>query len=130
MVTELVDAGSKTYPVEATTVEKPVLSVLPCTDKVWVRAPQLAGSRSTTWSMLVTPPRSTCTHCGKALLVLSQYVDWLPSSTLAAVYGPFELLAEVGLPAARLGPPAATADGPGPAVRSRPAVTTTAAGHA
>ena len=41
-------------------------------DSVCVRVPQALGSLSTTWSMLVDAPRSTCAHCGNALFVLSQ----------------------------------------------------------
>src|SRR5690242_16294485 len=77
--------GSKLYPADATMSEKVEPVVLPCTDSVSVRAPQFAvGSLSTTLLMLTDAPRSTCSHCGKALFVLSQYVDWLASLALDA----------------------------------------------
>ena len=53
---------------------KVVPFVLVCTDSVWVRVPQAAsgGSFSVTRPMVTLEPRSTCSHCGKALLALSQ----------------------------------------------------------
>ncbi len=68
----IVAVGANVWTAEPTIVVKPVPSVLPCTDRVWVLASQVAGSLSTTWSMLVLAPRSTWAHCGKALLALSQ----------------------------------------------------------
>ena len=74
MVTTSLPAGWKEYPVEATIVLKVLAfpSGLPCTDSVSVRWPQVGGSFRTSWSMLVLLPRSTCAHCGNALLALSQ----------------------------------------------------------
>ena len=72
-VTVLALAGSKTYPAEGFRSLKLVPSVLPCTLKVSVRAPQFAaGSLSTSWATSVGAPRSACTHCGNWLFVLSQ----------------------------------------------------------
>ena len=49
-------------------------SVLPGSDSVWLRAAQAAagGSLSTSRPTVWAEPRSTCAHCGKALLALSQ----------------------------------------------------------
>ena len=55
--------------------------ILRDTDSVSVRAPHAAGSCSTTRLALCADPRSTCTHCGNALLALSQYVFWSASVT-------------------------------------------------
>jgi hypothetical protein len=61
------------YPAEATIVVTGPLSVLPPTDSVWVRVPQPdPGSLSTTLFTLTDAPRSTWSHCGKALFALSQ----------------------------------------------------------
>ncbi len=72
--TVLPELGSKEYVAEATMVAKVVPSVLPWTESVCVRAPQLAGSLSTTWVIDVVEPRSIWAHCGKVPLTLSQYV--------------------------------------------------------
>ncbi len=64
--------GSNEYVAEEVMVEKLVPSALPCTASVSVRAPHPLGSFSTSSSMLVLLPRSTWTHCGRALLLLSQ----------------------------------------------------------
>src|SRR5258707_610121 len=93
-----------------------VLLVLPCTERVWLRAPQVAGVFNTTLLMLSVAPRSTCAYCGNALLVLSQYVAWLPSLRLPATKPALLLLADAGLPMARLGPPAAFAAATHPTV--------------
>ena len=49
-------------------------SELPAIDSVWVRVPQAVegGSLSTILPTSVGAPRSTCSHCGNALLALSQ----------------------------------------------------------
>src|SRR5258705_6929800 len=108
-VTVLPLAGLKSRPAEVTMVVNVPPSALPCTDRVCVRAPQLAGSLSTTWSTLVLAPRSTWAHCGKALPALSQYEFWLPSLRLPGTNEPFVLLVVAVLPSERLGPPAAWA---------------------
>ncbi len=73
IVTVLLADGSKTRPAEAERSEKEVPFVLPCTARVSVLAPQFAvGSFRMTWLTLTADPRSTCSHCGKALLLLSQ----------------------------------------------------------
>jgi hypothetical protein len=72
MVTVLALAGSNTRPAEPTSVVNEVPFGLPCTDSVCVRASHAGGSRSATWSMATAAPRSTWTHCGNALLALSQ----------------------------------------------------------
>src|SRR5687767_12094907 len=78
---------------------------LPCTDRVCVRAPQPAtGSFRTIWVVLTDAPRSTCSHCGKALFALSQYVPWFESLLLPGPYPPTEPLAVIVLPSARFGP--------------------------
>ena len=66
-----VEACSRPRPTSVLKVEP---LVLPCTDSVWVRVAQAAGggSFSTTRLTVVAAPRSTCTHCGNALLALSQ----------------------------------------------------------
>jgi hypothetical protein len=81
IVTTLVPLNE--YPAELTMVAKLTPSGLPCTDRVCVRVPHPLGSLRITWSIAMLPPRSTCPHCGKALLALSQYVAWLPSVMLA-----------------------------------------------
>jgi hypothetical protein len=74
IVTVFAVVGLKVYVADATSVEKFVPSVLPSTDRVWVRVAHDVdgGSLSTTLLMLFDAPRSACTHCGKALLLLSQ----------------------------------------------------------
>ena len=66
--------GSNVYPAEATMSLKLEPSVLPRTARVSVRAPQDVdgGSFRTTWLTATEAPRSTCSHCGKALSALSQ----------------------------------------------------------
>jgi hypothetical protein len=71
-VTVLPAAGSKVYPADPTTVANVDPSVLPSTERVWVRVPQPDGSFSTSRLTATTAPRSTCIHCGKTLLTLSQ----------------------------------------------------------
>lgn len=71
-VTVLLPAGLKVYPAEPTRVLNVDPLVLPCTVSVWVRAPQPAGSLSTSRSTVIVAPRSTWIHCGKALFGLSQ----------------------------------------------------------
>src|SRR5947207_3275853 len=72
-VTVLPVAGSNVYPADATMSVKLVPLVLPCTARVSVRVPQLAtGTFSTTLVTLTDAPRSTWSHCGNALLALSQ----------------------------------------------------------
>src|SRR2546423_6615287 len=94
MVTVLPVAGSKVYPAEPTRSAKLVPSVLPRTARVCVRVPQPdTGTFSTTLVTATDAPRSTCSHCGNALFVLSQYVDWLPSLALPATWFWFEPLA-------------------------------------
>jgi hypothetical protein len=44
IVTVLALAGSNTYPVDATMSEKLDPVVLPCTDSVWVRAPNRSAA--------------------------------------------------------------------------------------
>ena len=68
-VTVLAAAGLNARAAEATTVVKPLPSALACTDSVWVRASQAAGSFSTTWSTARLVPRSTCAHWGSAPLL-------------------------------------------------------------
>ena len=67
-------AGSKLYDAAPTMSAKLVAVALPCTAMVWVRAPQpdRVGVFSTTLLMLTDEPRSTWSHSGKALFVLSQ----------------------------------------------------------
>ena len=74
MLAVLPVAGSNVYPADATTVEKVPPSRLPCTDRVCTRVPQAlaGGTRSVTLPTLVEAPRSTWSHCGNALLALSQ----------------------------------------------------------
>jgi len=64
----------KVYVADPTTVLYDDPSVLVWTDRVCVRVAQLlAGGRfSTRREMLCDEPRSTCHHCGNALLALSQ----------------------------------------------------------
>ena len=49
-------------------------SVLVWTERVCVRVPHAGdgGSLSVTLPIVLVAPRSTCSHCGKALLALSQ----------------------------------------------------------
>jgi hypothetical protein len=72
--TVLAVAGLKVYVAEGTTVANVEPSVLVCTDRVCVRVAHAVagGSFSVTLPMLVAAPRSTCSHCGKAPLALSQ----------------------------------------------------------
>ena len=64
-------------------VEKPVPSALPCTDRVWVRAPQPAGSFSTTWSMLVLAAEVDLGPLREGVVgALPVACAWLPSLTL------------------------------------------------
>jgi hypothetical protein len=74
MVTVLPVAGLKTRPVLPERVLQVELLVLPSTLSVWVRVAQSdgGGSLSLTWSIATLLPRSTWTHCGNALLGLSQ----------------------------------------------------------
>jgi hypothetical protein len=74
IVTVLPVAGLNVYPAEATTVVKVVPSLLPSTLNVCVRvAHDVDGGKVTTILLtLVDAPRSTCSHCGKALFALSQ----------------------------------------------------------
>ena len=72
MVTVLPDAGSNRRWALAASVVKDAPSAPACTDSVWVRASQEAGSLRTTSSTVAPVPRSTCAHCGKLLLVDSQ----------------------------------------------------------
>src|SRR5689334_20657536 len=101
MVTVLLPEGENVYGADAFTVVKLVPSVEASSDRVSSRAPQDAGSCRTTRLAACAEPRSTCTHCGNTLLVLSQYEDRLPSVTFEA--GNPELVddAAVGRPAAR-----------------------------
>ena len=72
IVTVLPVAGLKTRPAEADSVVNEEPLVLPCIDSVCVRVPQPGGSFSTTRLTVAAAPRSTCSHCGNALLTLSQ----------------------------------------------------------
>src|SRR5215218_1121675 len=65
------------------------------------RAPQAAGSCSTTRLADGDEPTSTCTHCGNALLALSQYEPWLRSVTFDDGYTSFGAESLVGRPAGR-----------------------------
>src|SRR3954447_1862879 len=102
MVTVLLLPGANAYVADALTVLKVTPSALPRTDSVSSRAPQAAGSCSTTRLTLWAEPRSTWTHCGNALLALSQYVFWSASVVLEDGYTSLWLDSLVGLPAARL----------------------------
>lgn len=64
-MTVLTRSGSKRWAAEADSAVNDVLSVLPSTARVWVRASQEAGSFSTTSSTPTVAPRSTRTDCGK-----------------------------------------------------------------
>src|SRR5258705_1557486 len=80
---------------------KLVPSVLVCTDSVWVRVPHAAdgGSFSVTLPTLYDASRFTCSHCGNALLALSQYVFASPSVAAGGVRAPLTwLLAVAGRP--------------------------------
>ncbi len=74
IVTVLPVEGLNVYPADPTIVANVEPSALPRTDRVWVLVPhELDGGRSST--ILLKPfvaPRSTWSHCGKALSVLSQ----------------------------------------------------------
>ena len=72
MVTVLLLDGENVYVADAFTVVKFVASLDAVRVSVWSRAPQDAGSCSTTLLTDWDDPRSTCTHCGNTLLVLSQ----------------------------------------------------------
>ena len=74
MVTVLPVAGLNVYPAEPTTVAKLTRRCCLAPDSVWVRVAHAVGggSFSTTRPTLVAAPRSTCHHCGNALLALSQ----------------------------------------------------------
>src|SRR6266536_885454 len=73
MVTVLPVAGSKVYAAGATRSAKLEPLVLPCTASVSVRVPQPGtGTFRTTLVTLTEAPRSTWSHCGNALLALSQ----------------------------------------------------------
>ncbi len=72
IVTVLPVAGLNAYPADATMSVNDEPVVLPCTVSVWVRVPQPVGSFSTTRLTPTEAPRSTWSHCGNALLVLSQ----------------------------------------------------------
>jgi hypothetical protein len=74
IVTVLAEDGLKTYPALAFRVVKVDPLVLPCTVSVWVRVCHAAagGSLRTAWLTLTAEPRSTWSHCGNALLLLSQ----------------------------------------------------------
>jgi hypothetical protein len=74
IVTVLPVEGLNVYPADATIVAKLEASVLPWTDSVWVRVlHELDGGRSSTIRLkLLAAPRSTWSHRGNALLVLSQ----------------------------------------------------------
>ena len=84
IVTVLPVEGLNVYPVGATIVEKPDPSVLPDAVSVWVRVlHEDDGGRSSTIRLkLLGAPRSTWSHCGNALLALSQQVLVLPSVAL------------------------------------------------
>jgi hypothetical protein len=66
IVTVLPLPGANVYVAEETIVANVLPLGLPCTDSVWLRWLQPAGSLSCTWSMLWLLPRSTCAHWGKA----------------------------------------------------------------
>ena len=74
IVTVLPEDGLKAYPALAFRVLKLEPLVLPCTVSVWVRVAHAAagGSLRMVWLTLTAEPRSTWSHCGKALLLLSQ----------------------------------------------------------
>src|SRR6476469_9359868 len=93
------------YVADATAVPKLDPLVLVCTDSVCVRVghDELGGSLSVTLPTVYADPRSTCNHCGNALLALSQYVVASPSVAVAAAWVPLtSLLADAGLPRATL----------------------------
>ena len=72
-VTVLPVAGSNVYPAEPTMSAKLEPLVLPWIASVSVRVPQPdTGTFRTTLVTLTDAPRSTWSHCGNALLVLSQ----------------------------------------------------------
>lgn len=98
---------------------KLVPSVLPCTDSVWLRLSQWAGSLRTTSSTRVAVPRSACTHWGRSGPALCQYVPWLPSVMREAPYSECALLDDAVSPSAMSGPPAARAVVNGPPSASR-----------
>jgi hypothetical protein len=104
MFTVFAEVGSNTDPVGPANVVNVAPSTEPCTDRVWVRAPQDAGSFKVTRPTCCADPRSTCTHCGNALLALSQYVDASASVTFPATNDPFVELADAGRPAATFDP--------------------------
>lgn len=72
MVAARPPAASKAYAWEAVRSVNAVPFVLPWIFRVWLRAPQPSGRRSTTRSTRTEEPRSAWIHCGRALLALSQ----------------------------------------------------------
>jgi hypothetical protein len=74
MFTVLALAGLNVYVAEPTASLKLVPFVLACTASVWVRVAHAVagGSFKVTLPMAYAEPRSTCSHCGKAPLALSQ----------------------------------------------------------
>nr|BFF20426.1 hypothetical protein GCM10025730_39470 [Promicromonospora thailandica] len=84
IVTVLPDAGSNRRWALAASVVKDDPSAPAWIESVCVRASHPAGSLSTTSSTVAPAPRSTWAHCGRLLLVDSQYVAWLPSVRLSA----------------------------------------------
>src|SRR4030095_12878489 len=102
MLKLIVAVGLRLYPADATMSVKFDPVVLPCTASVSVRAAQAEGIFRITLFTCTDAPRSTCSHCGKALFTLSQYVAWLPSLALLAGYTSLWLLSLIALPLARL----------------------------
>ena len=95
-VTAFALVGSNVYAAAATSVENADPSVLPLIATVWLRAPHDGGSLSTTRPSAVAVPRSTCIHCGNALLALSQYDPASPSTALPDAYVWLWLDSDVG----------------------------------
>src|ERR1700754_3162053 len=105
METVFPEAGLKVYVAEPTAVPNEVPFVLVCTDNVCVRVAHAAagGSFKVTLPTANVEPRSACTHCGNALLALSQYVLASPSVTVDAACVPLTWVdAVAGRPAATL----------------------------
>jgi hypothetical protein len=133
MATVLAPPGVKSYPAGATMSENDVPFVLP-------RTASVCGSLSTTRSTALVEPRSAWIHCGNALLLLSQYVPWLPSMLLPTGKPGSALLADTvalsGISAvtvgseARLGPPAAAAEVTAIPAATRPTVRVPLISHA